>query len=127
MKTRRLPALLLVMIMLLTCLAGCRSTDMGVANGGVLSENGGGNSSDGNRAMGRYVEEVIEPAGRIDGYGSRLYQLSDGRIVISNLNIPFLVSEDNGATWKEDGRQRDQLCRRADAVILFGPVRRQRI
>lgn len=109
MKMRRLAALLLVMSLLFTCLAGCQNTDMGnhadSANGGAASGNGGGNGSDGNRAMGRYVEEVIDLAGRIDWYGSRLYKLSDGRIVISDLNRPFLISDDNGATWKEDDRE----------------------
>lgn len=69
MKMRRLAALLLVMSLLFTCLAGCQNTDMGnyadSANGRAASGNGGGNGSDGNRAMGRYVEEVIDLAGRI--------------------------------------------------------------
>ncbi len=116
MKTKRILALLLAMIMLLACLTGCGKTNGDSNTGGVnssdgtLSDNGvsGSNShqTDVNLAMGRYVEEVTDfTEDKITGYGCRLHRLSDGRIVLSDNYRTFLISDDNGATWKADGRE----------------------
>nr|MDE7281987.1 hypothetical protein [Lachnospiraceae bacterium] len=117
---RRISALLLAMIMLITCLAGCGKTNAdnntdsstGSINGtdGTLSENGGGSNSDpqhedGNIARGRYVEEVTDLSDQIYGSGNRIYKLSDGRLVITDKFKQFLISDDNGMTWKEDNRE----------------------
>ncbi len=109
-KTRRIPALLLAMIMLFICLTGCGKTNMGVEIGtdGTLSKNGGGSGSDsqeGNAVRGRYVEEVTDLSDRLCGHGNRIYKLSDGRLVITDKYKPFLISDDNGVTWKEDNRE----------------------
>ncbi len=119
MKAGRMPALLLIMIILFACIAGCGKTGTENKTGGINgannivgtpSENVGGSAPDSqqadvNPAMGRYVEEITDfPEDRISGYGSRLHKLSDGRIVISNYVRPFLISDDNGMTWKEDDR-----------------------
>ena len=110
-------ALLLTLIMLFTCLTGCGKTNSdsntGSVNGteGMLSENGGGSGADSqqidvNSAMGRYMEEVVDFSDdRISWFANRLHRLSDGRIVISDNYRPFLISDDNGKTWKEDGRE----------------------
>ncbi len=110
-------ALLLVLIMLFTCLMGCGKTNAdnntGSVNGteGMLSENGGGSGADShqadvNPAMGRYTEEVVDFSDdRISWFANRLHRLSDGSIVISDNYRPFLISDDNGKTWKEDDRE----------------------
>lgn len=109
MKTKRMSALLLALLMLCTCLLGCGKTDEG-SNTGFL-DNIGGSASDAqqtdvNLAMGRYVEEVIDFSDdRISGSGGRLHRLSDGRIVLSDNYNPFMISDDNGATWKGDDRK----------------------
>ncbi len=116
MKTKRISALLLAMVMLLTCLTGCgKANEDGNAGGvnnsdGTLSDNDGSGSNsqqaDVNPAMGRYVEEVTDFAeDRNSGYGCRLHRLSDGRIVLSDNYRAFMISDDNGATWKEDDRE----------------------
>lgn len=115
MKIRRVSAILMAVIMLLTCMAGCGKTgadgNTGGENGvdGALSQYGGSvpdsRLTDENIAMGRYVEEVIDVADRTDWYGCNLHRLSDGRIVLSDKYGPFLISDDNGATWKEDDRE----------------------
>ena len=117
---RRISALLLVMIMLITCLTGCGKTNAGSnidsstgsINGtdGTLSENGEGSSpdsqqEDGNIARGRYVEEVTDLSDLIYGSGNRIYKLSDGRLVITDKYKQFLISDDNGITWKEDNSE----------------------
>ncbi|MDE7176784.1 MAG: extracellular solute-binding protein [Lachnospiraceae bacterium] len=118
MKTKRLLALLMAVIMLFTCLAGCGKTHEDGVNGtdGTLSKNVGEDGTDsqladGNIAMGRYVEEVTDfTDNRISGSGSRLHRLSDGRIVLSDNYSSFLISDDNGATWKgEDRKWRSRL------------------
>ena len=109
MKTTRLMSLMLTLVMLFTFLMGCGRTNTD-NNSGLLENIGGSGSasqqSDGNIAMGRYVEEITDfDEDKLSGYGSRLHRLSDGRIVISDINRPFLISDDNGATWKEDDRE----------------------
>lgn len=109
MKRKRMSALLLTLIMLFACLTGCGKTDEG-GNTGLLENIGGSGldaqQADVNLAMGRYVEEITDFADdRVSWYGSRLHKLSDGRIVISDNARPFLISDDNGATWKEDDRE----------------------
>lgn len=108
MKKGRISALLLVTVMLFTWLAGCQGTNAdsgaGSANDGAAVENGGNGPGE-NIAMGRYVEEVIDLPGKTNWYGSRLYRLADGRIVMSDMTGSFLISDDNGATWKNDDRE----------------------
>ncbi len=100
MKSTRLLVLMFALIVLFTWLTGCGKTNTDSSTG--LSENSSGSGSysqqaDSNIAMGRYVEKITDfDADRISGYGSSLYRLSDGRIVISDINKPFLISDDNG-------------------------------
>ena len=116
MKAKRVSVLFLAMIMLFTFLMGCGKTNSNSNAGSVNSTDGmfsgnGESGSDspqinGNIAMGRYVEDVTDFAeDRISGYGCRLHRLSDGRIVLFDNYRPFLISDDNGATWKEDDRE----------------------
>lgn len=114
MKTGRMSVLLLSLLVLVSCLTGCGKTGtesfLGAGNGtdGIFLDKDGGTenaqTADGS-AVGRYVEEAVDLADRIDGNGSGLYQLADGRIVLSDKYRPFLISEDNGKTWKEDKRE----------------------
>lgn len=114
MKAGRRLVLALAIVMLIPCLAGCgsisRDSNTGDVNDadGAFSENGNSasNIQQGDEmVVGRYVEEEIKLADETDWYGSGLHKLSDGRIVLSNKNRAFLISEDNGATWKEDERE----------------------
>lgn len=114
MKAGRRLVLALVIVMLIPCLVGCgsisRDSNTGDVNDadGAFSENGNSasNIQQGDEMVaGRYVEEEIKLADETDWYGSGLHKLSDGRIVLSNKNRAFLISEDNGATWKEDERE----------------------
>lgn len=121
MKAKRILSLLLILTMLLTCLTGCAKTteadNAGGVNGsgnagGTHSEDGSGDGSgstpqqtDGATAMGRYVEEITDLSDSLSHYGNRLFKLADGRLVITDLYKPFLISDDNGATWKEDNRE----------------------
>ncbi len=116
MKTRKMSALLLVMIMLLTCLTGCGKINSDDSTGSINEANGenaalsgndvesgtGSQQADGNPATGRYVEEVTELGDRVSWYGNRLCRLSNGQVVLSDIYRTFLVSNDNGATWEED-------------------------
>lgn len=113
MKAGRRLALALAIAMLIPCLAGCGSIGDGNAGGvngadGAFTENSSSASNilkADETVVGRYVEEEIKLADGTDWYGSGLHKLSDGRIVLSNKNRAFLISEDNGATWKEDERE----------------------
>lgn len=117
---RRMPALLLAMIMMITCLTGCgkgADSDMGSTNetgstiidGTGSSNNGDGSdtsglnpqSGDGNVAMGRYVENVTDLSDSLAGF-NRIFKLNDGRIIIADSSKRFLISKDNGETWQED-------------------------
>ncbi len=132
-KTRRMSALLLAMIMLFTCLTGCGKTNAGDSAGGingatdaggVLSENAGESGSysqhaDGASGMGRYMEEVTDLSDRITGYGNKIYKLSDGRLVISDNYKPFLISEDNGATWEEDESLASKMAVGTDNTVVI--------
>ncbi len=106
---------MLVLIMLFAFIMGCginadsNTGGMNGANGTdrAFSENssGGGSNSqqaDGNPAMGRYVEEITDLSDRVSLSGCKLCRLSDGRIVLSDTSKPCLISDDNGATWRED-------------------------
>lgn len=109
MKRGERRTLLLSVIMLILCLSGCGKTD---ADDNTQDEKGTDDvfteALDAGQAdagtLGRYVEEAIDLADRIDWYGNGLHQLADGRIVLSDKYRPFLISEDNGKTWKEDKR-----------------------
>ena len=52
--------------------------------------------------MGRYVEDVTDLSDRISGRRNRLFQLADGKLVITDGNKPLLVSGDNGITWEAE-------------------------
>jgi len=72
----------------------------------------------GNQAMGRYVEEVTDLSERISGYQNKLFRLSDGSLIISNGNKPFLVSKDNGETWEEERREWLDRLEAEDSYIV---------
>lgn len=107
MKHKRMSALLLALIMLFTFLTGCGKTDEGSDTGLLekIGESGSDSRQADGMAMGRYLEERISLGNSIDWYGCGLHKLADGRIVISNKYSPFLISDDNGMTWKEDNRE----------------------
>lgn len=119
-KIKRTGALILAFVMLITCLTGCAKgaasgtegtgeTENAVNNVNSDGNNDGGSgtgeqnpqSGDGNAAMGRYVEKVTDLSERLAGF-NRIYKLSDGRLIIADSYSRFLISEDNGETWKED-------------------------
>ncbi|MDE7284195.1 MAG: extracellular solute-binding protein [Lachnospiraceae bacterium] len=124
MKTRRMSALLLATVMLLTCLIGCGKTNSDDGAGGIngangttgeLLENSSGSGSDsqqadGKPAMGRYVEEITDLGDRVSWSANKLCRLSDGRIVLSNIYQPSLISDDNGETWREDDSEWYDRC-----------------
>ncbi len=114
MRAGKRSTMLLFMIMLFVGLAGCGKTSMdsnagsGNHTDGVVVDEGGSASGPQQAdalAVGRYEEEEIKLAEKTDWYGSGLHQLSDGRIVLSNRNSAFLISDDNGVSWKEDERE----------------------
>ena len=125
MRTKRMLALVLALIMLFTFLAGCGKTNADDSSGGINGANAtdgtllentdgsglGSQQADTNPAMGRYVEEFTDLAGRVSLYGNRLCRLSDGRIVLSDIHRTFLVSDDNGATWEEDAEWHTRILR----------------
>ena len=116
MRTKRISALMFAAIMLFTFLTGCGKTNADSNTGdidgvnGRLLENADGSGSDlqqaaGNIARGRYMEEVSDLSDQIFGSVNRLYKLSDGRLVITDTDTPFLISDDNGMTWKYENRE----------------------
>lgn len=124
-KVRKMMSLIVLLSMLLTLLGGCAknqaadsgsvpgtngtehtgSSDSKVENDGEAAgeqEQNGGTQSPDSQAMGRYVEDVTDLSDRISGRRNRLFQLADGKLVITDGNKPLLVSGDNGITWEAE-------------------------
>lgn len=88
----------------------------GCGNGG---QQAGGNGADGtgkvtadgsgqtgeqsdSAAMGRYLEEVMDLSGIINGYREQLFVLQDGKIAIMQMQNYVQISKDHGATWEKE-------------------------
>ncbi|MBD5453837.1 MAG: extracellular solute-binding protein [Lachnospiraceae bacterium] len=104
-KAKRGLAILLLFAVMLTSLTGCGNDITSPDNNtgqNTTDKNGNTNdaeSSSGSIAMGRYVEKTIDVSG-ISGYGSSLYTLEDGSLIISDVENSFLMTEDSGESWK---------------------------
>ncbi len=104
----RISAVIVSFSMLAVLLSGC-------GNGpGTINDNESGTSSasrseagqDGvqlpeSKAMGRYVEEITDLSDRT-GYGSRIFRLENGNLLLTDNINDFLISGDNGITWEAD-------------------------
>lgn len=110
-KGNKWTAMLLLFVILAYTLCGCSKTSVSQSDQNGEETNGGskteeGASSSDSEAMGRYVENVLDLEDMLVSYGSKgIYRLTDGRILISDTYSPFLISEDNGHSWREDSRQ----------------------
>lgn len=84
-------------------LGGCTApaTDTGQAeevNDAIEMDESGG-QPDGT-AMGRYLEEITDLTGSLDGYREKLFTLENGDLVITQRMNSMWTSKDNGATWE---------------------------
>ena len=123
-RKKRAVSILLSVTILLLCLSGCgnrnaeqdtnqtdNSKNINVTEA-TVSDSSGADAvntqpaeSDGPVAMGRYVEEVTDLSEQISGTFTRLYQLADGTLVITDPKTGFLISKDNGVTWEAEKRE----------------------
>lgn len=113
---RRMMSILLAAAMVLT-LAGCGGGDgeagsaasdptaadmTNTANGtDAQSQGAASGTSDGQTAMGRYVEEEIDLSEQLSG-PLAMRMLDDGSIVIMDSHKGIFVSKDQGFTWDEE-------------------------
>lgn len=117
MKSRDMkkPLSLLLAVSMTAALAGCGNggqtgtNDAAGVESGIDSRPGGSaqdnaaSDGEGAVAMGRYIEEETDLSELLPGDGNRgLHRRADGSLVIMNAYTGFLVSEDEGITWKED-------------------------
>ncbi len=111
MKWKKTISLLMLAVLLITGLSGCggeeNKEEAGNQQGSVTKSDGGGTADSGGdsgepAAMGRYVEKITDLSDMIQGYQNHIFQLSDGRLVITDQygENGSIVSEDNGATWE---------------------------
>lgn len=125
-KKRMLTGLLCI-ILLLTAVSGCKSGSSAESGGSTDEE--ASLSTDTNKetlqpsdevtAMGRYVENITDLSDRTNGWdGGGIYLLSDGRLVITDAYNPFIASEDNGVTWKDDSRPWHSKMLKEDSYIM---------
>lgn len=103
-KAKRGLAILLLFAVMLTSFTGCGNDITSPDNNtgqNTTDKNGntsGAESSSSNIAMGRYVEKTIELSG-VTGYGSGLYTLEDGSLIIADAENSFLMTKDGGESW----------------------------
>lgn len=116
------------MVLVMTIASVCGCGNGGNEQKGDGKADGSGNTvADGSRqaddssgdgvAMGRYLEEVTELSENLTGYRNHIFRLSDGRLMISDPGNPFLVSDDNGATWVEEENDWLASIRQDDGYI----------
>ena len=103
-KAKKILAAVLSVSMLPVLLGGCGNASDNDNNMGNISidnrQNGSEQeSSSGSTAMGRYTEKTIELSG-ITGYGSSLYTLEDGSLMITDRENSFMMTEDGGESWR---------------------------
>ena len=100
---KRMIAVLMILLMFVLPLGGCGNTAVDeTAKKNTPSDSTGGETDP--AAMGRYVEEVTDISSKISGYGNGLYRLDNGNLVITDIYMDFLRSEDNGKDWMTDSR-----------------------
>ncbi len=102
-KAKKILAAVLSVSMLPVLLGGCGNASDNDNNMGNVSidssqDGSGQESSSDNTAMGRYVEKTIDVSG-ITGYGSGLYTLEDGSLIVADAENSFLMTEDGGESW----------------------------
>lgn len=77
-------------------LGGCGSQD------GYTDQNEEGGSTDGQKSMGRYLEEDMSlPEGGDQDYQTAMQALEDGSLAILGQNSGLSVSSDGGETWEK--------------------------
>ncbi len=107
-KVKKILAVALSVSMLPVLLSGCgNASDNGnMGNISIDNRQSGSEqeSSSSNTAMGRYTEKTIDVSG-ITGYGSGLYTLEDGSLIIADTDNNFLKTEDGGESWTTDARE----------------------
>ncbi len=111
---------LMTVPMLAICLSGCGNGALDntgdaksinqdgaqAASSGVDGASDTGQQSGGPVAMGRYVENVTDMSDKISGMCSRLFELADGTLVLTdNQYSPVYLSKDNGESWEDSGWQ----------------------
>ena len=83
--------------------AGLAGTDTVSAGGGAESQQNtpNGETSDGQTAMGRYVEEEIDLSEQLS-QPLAMCMLTDGSIAILDANAGVLMSKDQGSAWSDE-------------------------
>ncbi len=104
-KIRKWMAFLMLFFMVSMMVSGCvsmKESENNATEGQTANSADSVNpeGSDENIAMGRYVEETTDLSDKISGYNSRIYKLSDGKLIITDEYGDFIKSEDNGVTWE---------------------------
>lgn len=100
-KDKRIAAWLLAVVLVLGMLVGCGSTDAdGGTAGGVLGSNGAAQEETQGTAMGRYVEKESGLNGNgLSDWNSRITELEDGSLFLTDNSGFALQSWDNGGSW----------------------------
>ena len=96
----------LSVVLSVSLLGGCgnRNASIGEEDStGGTDKRGGDIQADGmadGKAMGRYLEQVIDLSGNLEGYREKIFTLEDGKLMITQPEGRIQASEDNGASWK---------------------------
>ncbi|MDE7176185.1 MAG: extracellular solute-binding protein [Lachnospiraceae bacterium] len=140
-KGKRIAAMLLAAVLLFGTLAGCSGTgsDSGTA-GGVAGSAGSTQEEEQGTAMGRYVEKAAGLNGNsLSDWNSRVTELADGSLFLTDNSGFALQSWDNGGSWikatpawltkmKEDGKYIRDLAVGPDgtaAVVWTVPLEQE--
>lgn len=98
----------LSLILTVSFLGGCgnRGTSAGGEEngpGGMDDNTAGGQTGSGadGMAMGRYLEEITDLSGSLEGYREKIFKLEDGKLMLTQTMGCIQSSEDNGVSWKE--------------------------
>ena len=92
---------LLVAALTIGTLVGCGGADGGTA-GGAAGNEGTAQEEEQGTAIGRYVEKDVELNGNdLTDWNSRVTELEDGSLFLTDNSGFALRSQDNGANWTE--------------------------
>lgn len=96
----------LSVVLSVSLLGGCGNRNASIGeegSAGGTDKRGGDIQADDmvdGKAMGRYLEQVIDMSGNLEGYREKIFSLGDGKLILTQTEGRMQASEDNGASWK---------------------------
>ena len=99
-KYHRLFLLFLCVFLLLCITSGCGKLNLSDTNQPNITANVNADDT----GMGRYTETITDLPDNLSGSVSKLFKLTDGSLVLTDTNAPFLISKDSGTSWLPDER-----------------------